>query len=106
MLVTVAYEDILGSPYVTWTPKVGAWHSVHEGVVIYRGRYPHFGAARALLALGFSPDEPIRTTTRHGTTVFESTVGRLASLSVKETKDGKIPPTIQRYTPRPESDEP
>lgn len=77
------------------------WRAELDGVEVYRGRYPHFGAARALIVAGHDPAAPVTTYTRMGTVVFRSTLGELAGLTVEEPDHGRYPPTLRRYRPMP-----
>ena len=102
-LILTAYEDTVGSPYRTWIPIPGRWHCVIDGTIVYRGKHPHFGAARALIKAGHDPATPITTTTRQGTIVFQSTLAALARLAVTETGSGPKPPTLRRFAEMPNS---
>src|SRR5262245_32362064 len=81
-----------------------SWWSELNGVEIYRGPSPHFGAARAMIAAGHDPQEPVTTRTSKGTVAFRSTLGRLAHWSVKEADDGRQVPTLTPYRPWPSGD--
>lgn len=70
-----------------------------DGTVIYTGRTPHFGAARELLVRGHSAHELMHTRV-NGTISFRSSVGRMASLSVKDSTDGKSLPKLRTYVAR------
>lgn len=102
-LILTAYEDTVGSPYRTWIPIPGRWHCVIDGTIVYRGKHPHFGAARALIKAGHDPETPITTKTRHGTIVFQSTLATLGGLMVEETNSGAMPPRIRRFKEMPNS---
>ena len=86
---------------MTWEAKPGRWHSVVDGEVIYRGKSPHFGAARALIKAGYDPETKIVTKTRKGTAIFNLTLAMLAGLMVKEKKSGKTPPYLAPYAAIP-----
>lgn len=104
MLILTAYEDCIGSPYQPARRNApGRWHSVVDGEIIYRGKLPHFGAARALIKAGHAPETPITTQTRTGTPVFNSTLAKLAAVTVEETDSGKTPPILRRYKEWPKS---
>jgi hypothetical protein len=106
MLILMAYEDTVGSEYMTWPALAGRWHSVVEGEVVYRGRSPHFGAARALIKAGHDPDEDITTLTRAGTVVFKATLAALSGWSVEDRDHGRSAPSLRRYREMPNFSDP
>jgi hypothetical protein len=81
-------------------PAYEAWL---DGVLLCTSREPEFAAARALLGLGYAPEE-LMTTRWEGSAhdaIVPATLGHLAKWTVKERDKSGL--RVERWQPRPQN---